>query len=369
MHDPDDEMQDFDPQRLETEWLGLNALREILSIAVKGQATPTYEQALRLAEELAPGLFGRHISLIAAAQEPNILREYRQRAEAASQLSNREVAPLEIVSREIEEAEAMLRTAGERDRIQSRLFRLEAIRRQLRDREYTENQIIIHDVLKAERPELPQPPIDTDTYREYRLPYDRGLRIRLLHPDKPEHVIGADVIYEIVSDRAALARLTLLQYKVWNGRTLYLSESPNIVKQLQRLQSSSCDFGLCSHPDEDLPPSDPSSYRLPHCAGFVRLTDKLQDPSSRLVSRGLHVPLCIFRKITEPTGRGGEKIEKRNLDGRAVSQRIFEEMFNRNMLGSRWISYAEVEELYRKARILDADERLIIHAQEFKIAK
>ncbi len=42
-----------------------------------------------------------------------------------------------------------------------------------------------------------------------------------------------------------------------------------------------------------------------------------------------------------------------------------EPLFNINMLGSKWLTYEELERFYREHMILKADERIVIHAQEF----
>lgn len=47
--------------------------------------------------------------------------------------------------------------------------------------------------------------------------------MRLLHPDPPEYSLGADLIYETYWEKKKLARIVLIQYKVWDGETLYLS--------------------------------------------------------------------------------------------------------------------------------------------------
>lgn len=44
-------------ERLDVEWAALIAIREMLGIAHKGKATPTYEQALEFAKNISPSLF------------------------------------------------------------------------------------------------------------------------------------------------------------------------------------------------------------------------------------------------------------------------------------------------------------------------
>ena len=51
----------------------------------------------------------------------------------------------------------------------------------------------------------------------------------------------------------------------------------------------------------------------------------------------------------------------------SINQMVFEECFNSNQLGSRWMTYAEAEQLYTKHKILDGGERIILHAQELEL--
>jgi len=52
-----------------------------------------------------------------------------------------------------------------------------------------------------------------------------------------------------------------------------------------------------------------------------------------------------------------------------VSQRLFEELFNRGMLGSRDIPYDQIEALYKEHAILQVHERIIVYAQEFSTGR
>jgi hypothetical protein len=49
----------------------------------------------------------------------------------------------------------------------------------------------------------------------------------------------------------------------------------------------------------------------------------------------------------------------------SVTHKVFEEMLNANLLGSRWLTYNELEELYNKHGILEPYERVVLQAQEF----
>lgn len=134
------------------------------------------------------------------------------------------------------------------------------------------------------------------------------------------------------------------------------------TKQLNRFREAFCGSALCE-PFEKSQRKD--AYRLPYCSAFLRPTDRLQDPDCRLVSSGYHVPICVVERLWKDTSRGGQKLVSKNFRSEAVTHRVFEELFNTNMLGSKWLTYRELEELYRLHNILEPDEHIVIHAQEF----
>jgi hypothetical protein len=352
-----------DGRRLDVEWATLIATREMLGIALKGNPTPTYDASLAFACTIAPKLYDPKTSLLARSRDKEIVLEYQQRAEAQSHLDGKTITPIDVVDGEIEKFNVLYETGHERKLIKKRLDELRDVRRLLLPKAYSENQLIIRDLFKVER-NLPMPPIDGDTYREYRLSDDRGLRIRLLHPDRPEHSTGADLVYEQYWDTKRLGRVAVIQYKIWDGAALYLSSAGNLQGQMTKLRMTFCDAQLC-RPYGDGKRSE--SYRLPFCCAFLRPTDRLQDPDSRRISSGLHVPLCAVARSLENTSRGGDVLLRKNFRSEAISHKVFEELFNTNMLGSRWLRYDEIEDLYRKHRILDSDERIILHAQEFGV--
>ncbi len=165
-----------------------------------------------------------------------------------------------------------------------------------------------------------------------------------------------------------MGRIVLVQYKIWDGKRLYTSQARNLKEQLDKLAKISCETGLCK-PYENSARLE--AYRMPYCVSFLRPTDKLQDPDSRLISSGLHTPICAIAKAWEPTNYegDGEKIEKKRIRSESLSHRVFEEMFNTNMIGSRWLTYDEIEQLYRDHKILQHNEKIVLHAQEFGISE
>jgi hypothetical protein len=348
-------------RRLDAEWATLNAIREMLGIALKGRVAPTYAQALDVGKVIAPQIYATESSLLGRDREPQLVQEYRQRADALSQIRGQVVKPLEVLDEDIQTQRRLVMTSGDRDLIQKRMDLLENIRPYFLTKPFTENQLIIRDVFKIERG-LPTPPIEGDRFRDFKVSDERGLRIRMLHPDPPEHAIGADLIYELYWDKKQLARIALIQYKIWNGRTLYLSQASNVEEQMRKLREIFCDKDLCK-PFEGS--ARTQSYRLPYCSAFLRPTDKIQDPDTRLISSGLHTPICVAFRAMEDTGRGSKKIESKIIRSEAVSHKVFEEMFNANLLGSKWLTYDEIEKLYREHKVLEPTERIVLHAQEF----
>lgn len=254
-------------------------------------------------------------------------------------------------------------TGGEISLLKRRKTILERTRSLLETKKYTENQLILRDIFKAQR-HIPVPPIEGDAYREYRLTQDRGLRIRLLHPDPPEHLLGADLIYETYWESKKLVRLAVVQYKIWDGKTLYTSQATNLETQLHKLKTALCDQGMC---DAFKGSARETAYRLPFCSAFLRPTDELQQPDSKLISSGLHTPICVISKAWEETRQGGKKIDKKKIRSESLTHKVFEEVYNTNMLGSKWLTYEEVTALYKKHKILNSTESVTIHAQEFDL--
>jgi hypothetical protein len=65
------------------------------------------------------------------------------------------------------------------------------------------------------------------------------------------------------------------------------------------------------------------------------------------------------------TTQGNKKLVGRKVRSEAVTGRVFEELFNTSMLGSRWLDYTEIEALHQTTGILRQGEKIIIHAQEY----
>lgn len=356
-----DETLAYSQERLDAEWATLNAIREMLGIGLKGRIRPTYAEALDFGKELAPEMFDTDASLLGRDREPPLALEYRQRAEALSRRRGQPVTPLEALEEELESLHQLVDTGGDKSQIVKRIAQLEDIKPHFLPTPHTENRLILRDMYAAER-NLPSPPVVGNRHKDFQLANGRAMRVRLLHPDAPEHATGADLIYEHHWGKKLTVRIAVVQYKIWNGQTLYLSQATSLASQMDKMKAAFCDTGLCELSKHS---ARTDAYRLPYCSPFVRPTDKLQYPESRLISSGLHLPVCVAMRTAEDTGRGGKKIERKTIRSESVTHKVFEEMLNANLLGSRWLSYDELEELYSKHGIIEPYERVVLQAQEF----
>lgn len=345
--------------RLDAEWVVLNALRETRRLATRGTES-TYDQALAFGAELLPALLGPEVSLIKKARESETVREFKQKAKAESNLEGRDVAPEELLQKELVYHKKLLeaKASGRMDQVQRRLKSLSAALMELLPQEGTENQLIFRDAFRTNRklPELQS----GQNLRDYRLPDGSSLRIRVCHPDVPEHITGADLIYERHDPVREEARVVLVQYKIWDRKTKSLYLDDRMQRQIDRLKTFACDSVLCSMPNKP-----GKSYRFPFCSAFLRPTDKLQSPDQRLITSGEHLPVCMVEELSTATKGGkGRKLTLENIRNESLSHHVFEGLFSYEKIGSRPLSYSELVELYAKYRVEDNEERVVIHAQE-----
>jgi hypothetical protein len=353
--------------RIDSEWVALNAFRELLKIATKGDASKsTYNEALEFGGELYPNLLGRESSLLRRVRESDTTTLYRQRARLRTQKTGTSVTPLELLLPDIDEIEDLLDVGarnkedrGRVDQLKRRLKMLRTSQDELSPNPHTENQLVFRDaeVIRRDLPEMGT----GKGYRDFELPDANLLRVRVLHPDKPEHVTGADVIYEMHNPDEQEASIVAVQYKIWEERALRLSD-PRMQAQLQKLQSFTCAEGLCWSDTQH------QSFRFPHCAAFLRPTDRLQRSDQKLLSSGEHSPICKIESCTTKTDRGTPVLEYKTMRGTSLSGEAFEYLFTAGKVGSRMLSYDELTELYERFEVAANREHVIIHAQEFSDA-
>lgn len=353
-------MKDTSDSRLNSEWVTLNAVRELIRLATRGDhSKASYEYALELGAEICPELLGKEVSLIQRNRESNFTREYRQRAEAQTRKDGKEVSAISLLEAAISEDRELLDTAKgkqQTDLLRKRLKMLEQSREELLSARHSENQLIFRDAYNIER-QVPSPRTGLG-YRDFVLPDENIMRLRVLHPDRPEHLSGADLIYEKHNTKNQTASLVAVQYKIWEDKRLSLNDG-RMLKQFERLREFTCERNLCVS-DDNL-----NHFRFPFCAAFLRPTDRLQTPDQKLISSGEHLPICQIENCSRDGGRGVRMINYESIRNVSLSQEVFEYLFSSGKIGSRWLSHTELAKLYEQFAIGTDSDRVIIHAQDF----
>lgn len=76
---------DKERERLNQEWITVNAVREMLKISTRGNiAKSTYDEALEVGGEIYPELLGENVSILRRERFSNITKEYKQKAKLLS---------------------------------------------------------------------------------------------------------------------------------------------------------------------------------------------------------------------------------------------------------------------------------------------
>jgi len=343
----------------EQQWLLLNAIRQVFGIAER--SIPTYERAAYLSVDLAPDLLSSD-SELAQAYQSETVRLYTERAfarsETALQLLDSEIAQLRS---EYDKTKPEQRRA-----IEQQINKLLRARGVLDDTGWTETQAINRD---ADVPEKDLPISDKGQgYKEYRLDNDRRLRVRVLHPDPAEGRSGIDVIYETYQDKVIIneqpfkdrVRIAALQYKMWDGSALYLSQAKNLEEQIEKMRRVLCQSGLCSNDSKNA-----TDYRLPYCCAFLRPTDVIQTRRAWQTTRAWHVPICVAEKNFQQTKAGNKVLRASRVYPYALTQSSFLELYNHMMIGSHWMAEETLQDIYRQIGIFDKPDNITIHAQEY----
>lgn len=350
--------------RLDSEWVTVNAVRGLTKIASKGDARKsTYDIALEFGGELYPALLGADASILRRQRESDTAKEYRQRARLKSIKGGTEITASALIRKDIEELKDLLEVAKREkherakvDQLKRRLAVFVEAEKELNPVPHTENQLIFRDALAVQRtvPALRS----GKAYRDFELPDGNILRVRVLHPDKPEHITGADIIYERHSPHEESARIVAVQYKIWDNKMMYLTDG-RMKAQLSRLKSFTCEKTICNQPLTE------HSYRFPCCAGFLRPTDKLQRSDQSFVSSGEHLPICRLDECKTVSDRGVERLEYAKMRDISLSSEMFEQLFNKGKIGSRLLGYEELKEFYEQYQVSTEEDSVVIYAQEF----
>lgn len=348
--------------RIDAEWVALNAFRGLTKIASKGDmAKSTYDNALDLGGALYPELLGPESSILRRDRESDTAKEYRQKAKLISIKKNETIDPVLLVQKDIYEIKDLLSIAEQNDKtrvdqLKKKLGQLVAAEKEMNPVAHSENQLIFRDAYNVDRN---LPAIQSGKgFRDFELPDGNVLRVRVLHPDTPEHVSGADIIYERHSPTEKKASIVAVQYKIWNDKMLRLTD-PRMINQLAKLNKFVCENGMCRHDKSD------NTYRFPCCAAFLRPTDKLQKTDQKYFSSGEHLPICKIDECKTETVTGKPALEYHKMRNVSLNSEMFEYLFNKGKIGSRLLSYEELKKLYTNYLIESAEDNVVIYAQEF----
>lgn len=349
--------------RLNTEWLVISALRENLSLISDGEQL-SYNDTIRFAQENFKELFKSNKSFFGKKRTvSNEYEKYEQEALARSRKEKKQITTETLIQQRIDELEDLIKSPANK---KEQLNRLKAERRKLRKllqenepriTKVTENQALMND-FSVDRPGLEFKDRFAGKYNLYETKTGKQFVLRFLHPGAPEGATGVDLVYEIYDQRARTIRIIAIQYKMWEKGNLYFSQSGNLEDQLSKATKCFCGNGFC-----EAPKTGGSTYRLPFCSPFLRPTEKIYD-TEHLLTSGWHIPLCQIDGRTELSVSDGKILRLENIKEIALNTEEFERLFQQEKIGSRRLTLEEVEKLYRENKVLNSDERIIIHSQK-----
>lgn len=334
------------------------AVREAITIANKSQQPLSYQTALGYIRDVDENVYDSISKLMIDKNESDTVRLYKELAEADSTLDNI-VKPEDLIQKDINiNKEKLEKLAGKKSTsIKKKIIELATALEYFSPQPIYENNILnrdysfgseYHNVFTKEL-------YSNDKYTDFKLPNNRILRLRFLHMAKEETILGADLVYEQFDLQEERVRFVYLQYKMWNTKSITIDQRSR--NQILRMEQILCKSKNCSGYDGN---KSPNNFRFPFCSAFFRPTSNLQNNESRLVTTGTHVPICEVQKLIKDK----DKVDKKEFLGKSISHLIFEEMFNSNMIGSKWIPIDKLEEFYEQNNLLSHTNYIRLHAQE-----
>ncbi|EDP95079.1 hypothetical protein U8527_08625 [Kordia algicida OT-1] len=365
-----------DNKRINIEWVLLNALRGILKIATRGNNNKTtYKKVQEVGSKLSPDILGENNSILYRNNKSMTAKAFLQKARLQSYLEEKEISAVKLITEEIDSIEILIKKKFDNSpnkELKARLTRLKNAKKELsssnddtrktfavieessqvKRSEYT---LINRDSFKVDR--NVKPLYRGDITVDYYLSNGNILRIRSLHPDKLEHITGADIIYECHDQDTKKISLAFLQYKIWRNKKLYLKDD-RLQKQISKITNNTCNKGICKCKTND------EAYRFPFCSGFLRPTDEIQDPNAYFISTGYHLPICLIEKATRKGMYDGEYISQESIKKHSVSSQLFEELFNNKKIGSKSMTPEELNQFYSEINVDELNDTVIIYAQE-----
>lgn len=338
----------------------VNALREVVSISKKLNQPISYEQTLDLIQDLNPTIYDSITVLLDRKNENDWVKFYKELAEAQS-TDSIEVNPIDLIQIDLDTLNKTALNKGDKRFLNKRIRDYKNAIEYFKPRKISEHKILSRDVYIADRADLNirSKIYEKEEFIDYKLDEKNILRIRLLHPDNAENIIGADLIYEHLDTKSGYVRFLHMQYKMWDNKSLNF-KAGSLDAQIEKMAKNLCKSGFCNNSEGN---KGSKNYRLPYCCAFLRPTSKLQNSDSKMVSTGMHIPICEVKKIME----NEKSLNKQNVKGKNISYKVFDELFNAKMIGSRWLTYEEHTKFYEDRNLLDIDNIIRLHAQEIII--
>ncbi len=360
-------------RRADGQWISAAALRESLSIAYRKPIT--YAQAFTAADTCALEFLGRQ-ELLFGLGESKSARFYRERAALLTTKLQRKtgstterVRPIEAIDQEIRELEDLLESDNGYNRTQrEKLEELRTIRKEFEKQETTrrdEQETLLHDWDRGL--DLPTFVAQKEhSYRDFALPGKRVMRVRFTHMTKAENIAGVDLIYEHHRPKEKFAHLAVVQYKSPKDDSKNIIIDEKIQKQLDKMRNVFCENELCIGPAYNDKSVSSRPYVLPHCCAFFRPTERLQSLSSRLATTGYHIRICDIDRVCDYTKTlvRNKVITPDISTQHGISYTIFEELFNTERLGSRWLNYEQLQKFHQAFDIIKPFEQAGIYIQE-----
>ena len=359
-------------RRADNQWLYAVAWREALSIAYRRSVT--YQEAFVAADKYAPAILGRQ-ELLFQPSESKSSRYYRERAALLTARLHREtgsqerrILPIEALDQEIKELEDLLQSARGYNRTQrEKLEELRKIRKEFEEQEFVrrrESEVLLQDWNRG----IELPTFFSQkarNYHDFALPNERVMRVWLTHEIKVEDLAGVDFIYEYHQPKEKRARIAAIQYKLPQGDSKNIIIDEKIQAQLDRMCTAFCKNDLCVGPSHDERPVNNRPYKFPHCCAFFRPTDRLQQLNSRLATTGYHLRRCDIDRVCEYTQKEGNKVITPEISRQhGISYMVFEELFNTERLGSRWLTYEQLQIFHERYEVIKPFEQAGIYIQE-----
>ncbi|MDF2448075.1 MAG: hypothetical protein K0R26_579 [Bacteroidota bacterium] len=358
-------MDKLNNERLQIEWLVVNALRENLSM-LDERTNVTYNRAIEFAQNNFTDLFGGKDSILGQKEFIDIVYEkYLEEAKARSIDENKQISAEELIKIRIEHIEKLVKNPLNKETKLKQLNREKAkLVRLLREHSpmflsYSEDEALRNDY-DGKRLNLEYVKQIAGKYKIFRTRSGDPFVIRFLHPGKAEAATGVDLIYEYHYD--GMVRIIAVQYKIWEDGILYFSQVKNLAPQLNTATACFCKKGYCEASSKI---ASSNTYRLPYCVPFLRPTDKLQNPDNYITS-GWHIPICQLPDRLDISKDGNKILRLDKILDVALNAPEFERLFDKGLLGSRWFTIKELESFYKENKVLEPnDQSIIILSQKF----